>query len=419
MIQLKIKQKRIGPVVGHHPWVFSQAFVSIPEGLRPGKPVKLVSENDGFLATGYFSSYSQITVRIWGYDENEVVDEQFFVRRIENAYRLRKRYVESAETNAYRLINGESDFLPGLIVDKYTDYLVVQFHTRGIEIWKDLILGALIKVIKPVGIYERSDTAFRRRENLICEHSEHEGEAPRALLVEGATQAPVIEGLESIHGVLLGSVPDFITIKENGFQFLVDVKHGQKTGFFLDQRDKRKAIMKYVKDASVLNCFSYTGGFSVYALAGGAKHVTNIDTSEKALDLAKENIKLNGFDVDRCTFICQDVKMYLKHLDEGFDVIILDPPAFIKDRRKKNEGIAGYKSINEMSLRALPQSGILVTCSCSAHLKLEDFRFLLSEVGGKIKKPLRFLETFTHGIDHLQLVPFTEGEYLKCFFISI
>ncbi|MCX5815648.1 MAG: class I SAM-dependent rRNA methyltransferase [Proteobacteria bacterium] len=390
MISLKIKQKRIGPVVGHHPWVFSQAFVSIPEGLSPGKPVKLVSENGGFLATGYFSSYSQITVRIWGYDENEVVDEQFFVRRIENAYRLRKRYVECNETNAFRLINGESDFLPGLIVDKYADYLVVQFHTRGIEIWKDLIIRALDKAISPKGIYERSDVAVRR-----------------------------MDGLESIHGVLLGSVPDFITIKENGFQFLVDVKHGQKTGFFLDQRDKRKAIMKYVKDASVLNCFSYTGGFAVYALAGGAKKVINVDTSEKALELARENIKLNGFEVDTCEFIVRDVKDYLKHLDKGFDVIILDPPAFIKDRRKKNEGIAGYKSINEMSLRALSQSGILVTCSCSAHLKLEDFRFLLSEVGGKIKKPLRFLETFTHGIDHLQLVPFIEGEYLKCFFISI
>lgn len=390
MIQLRIKQKRIGPVAGHHPWVFSQAFVSIPEGLRPGKPVKLVSENDGFLATGYFSSYSQITVRIWGYDENEVVDEQFFVRRIEKAYRLRKRYVESVETNAYRLINGESDFLPGLIVDKYTDYLVVQFHTRGIEIWKDLIIRALDKVTNPKGIYERSDVAVRR-----------------------------MDDLESACGALSGSVPDFITIKENGFRFLVDVKHGQKTGFFLDQRDKRKAIMKYVKDASILNCFSYTGGFAVYALAGGAKKVINVDTSEKAIELARENIKLNGFEVDTCEFIARDVKDYLKHLDEVFDVIILDPPAFIKDRRKKNEGIAGYKSINEMALRALSQNGILITCSCSAHLKLEDFRFLLSEVGGKAKTPLRFLETYTHGIDHLQLVPFTEGEYLKCFFISI
>lgn len=279
IIQLKIKQKRIGPVAGHHPWVFSRAFVSIPEGLSPGKPIKLVSENGAFLATGYFSSYSQITVRIWGYDENEVVDEQFFVRRIENAYGLRKRYVESLETNAYRLINSENDFLPGLIVDKYADYLVVQFHTRGIETWKDLIL--------------------------------------------------------------------------------------------------------------------------------------------RALDLARENVKLNGFSMDTCEFIARDVKDYLKRPDEDIDVIILDPPAFIKDRRKKNEGIAGYKSINEIALRALSQNGILVTCSCSAHLTLEDFRFLLSEVGAKVRRPLRFIETYTHGIDHMQLVPFTEGEYLKCFFVSI
>ena len=389
MITLTVKQKRTGPITGFHPWVFSQALVKIPDGIPSGEPVYLRSEKGEFLAVGYFSSYSQIAVRIWGYDKDETIDEAFFARRIEKAYSIRKRYLESPETDAFRIINGENDLLPGLIVDKYADYLVVQFHTAGIESWKEKIIIALEKIMRPKGIYERSDVAVRR-----------------------------FDHLDSVQGLLSGSIPELITIRENGLQFLVDVKHGQKTGFFLDQRDKRKTFTKYVKDASVLNCFSYTGGFSVYALAGGAKKVTSIDSSEAAIDLARENIRLNGFDADKCQFICDDVKPYLRNNREQFDAIVLDPPAFVKDRRKKKEGIEGYKSINTMAMKALTENGVLVTCSCSNHLSLEEFRFLLSEAGGKVRRSFKILETFTHGIDHPQSVPFTEGEYLKCFFLS-
>jgi 23S rRNA (cytosine1962-C5)-methyltransferase len=390
MITLTIKQNRTGPITGFHPWVFSQALVKIPDGIPSGEPVHLRSERGEFLAAGYFSSYSQIAVRIWGYDKEEAVDEDFFARRIGRAYGVRKRYLESPETDAFRIINGENDLLPGLIVDKYADYLVVQFHTAGIESWKEKIITALEKIIRPKGIYERSDVAVRR-----------------------------FDHLGSVQGILSGVVPELITIRENGLQFLVDVKHGQKTGFFLDQRDKRKAFIKYVKEASVLNCFSYTGGFSVYALAGGAKKVTSIDSSQAAIDLARENIRLNGFDADKCQFICDDVKPYLRNIGERFDAIVLDPPAFVKDRKKKKEGIEGYKSINAMAMKALTESGVLVTCSCSNHLSLEEFRFLLSEAGGKVKRSLKILETFTHGIDHPQSVPFTEGEYLKCLFLTV
>jgi 23S rRNA (cytosine1962-C5)-methyltransferase len=389
VITLKVKLKRIGPVKGCHPWVFSQAFISIPDGIQSGEPVQLKSEDGSFLALGYFSSYSQIAVRLWGYDESEKVDEGFFVRRIERAYTLRKRYVEKPGTNAYRLINGESDLLPGLIVDKYAGCLVVQFHTRGIEHWKKEIIAGLEKVLEPEGIYERSDISVRR-----------------------------IEMLEERSGEISGTVPALITIEENGFSFLVDVRHGQKTGFFLDQRDKRRAFMKYTKDQAVLNCFSYTGGFTVYALAGGAGSVVNVDTSASALEIAQENIKLNGLDIGRCTFICDDVKRYLRDTTETFNAIVLDPPAFIKDRRKKHEGITGYKTINERALKALSKNGVLVTCSCSAHLTLEEFRYLLSEVGGKLKRPLSILETYAHGIDHPRLLPFTEGDYLKCFILE-
>jgi 23S rRNA (cytosine1962-C5)-methyltransferase len=390
MVTLKVKQQKTGPVINRHPWLFSQALEGLPDNLKPGAPVKLVNAGGRYLASGYFSSYSQIAVRIWGYDEREEVDEDFFRRRIMKAYDIRKRYIESPSTDAYRLINGENDFLPGLIADRYGDHLVIQCHTRGIEFWKETILNALIEVMRPAGIYERSDISFRKT-----------------------------EGMESRSGLLYGTVPDLLTIKENGFKFLVDVRQGQKTGFYLDQRDKRRALLTYCRDSSVLNCFSYTGAFSVYALAGGAKRVTSIDASAPALELARENIKVNDLDAAKCEFFCDDAKNFLKNVPaEKFDLIVLDPPAFIKDRRKKKEGLVGYRGINELALRILPEKGILVTCSCSAHLSLQEFRYLLTEVGGRVRRSVRFLETYTHGIDHSELAAFLEGEYLKCFFVT-
>ena len=201
-------------------------------------------------------------------------------------------------------------------------------------------------------------------------------------------------------------------------RFLVDVKEGQKTGFFLDQRDKRSAFMKYAREKHVLNCFSLYGRILRLRNGRRSKGVTSVDSSSRALDLARENIILNGFDPSCCEFICEDVKKYLRESTRSFQAIILDPPAFIKDRRKKHEGLAGYKSINEMALRKLVPEGILLTCSCSAHLSLNDFRYLLSEVGAKTHRALTVLEVYTHGIDHPQLVPFTEGEYLKAIFLK-
>ena len=389
MLKLIVKNERGGPVRGFHPWVFSKAFASLPEGIAPGEPVLLYDQSGNFLAAGYFNSYGQITVRLWGQEEDEEVGMDFFSRRISRALDIRRRYVERQDTNAYRLVNGENDLLPGLIIDKYGDYCVLQFHTRGIERWKDEIVNALEGTVNPRGIYERSDIAVRK-----------------------------FDELGPVKGILRGDVPDIVEIKEMGLRFLVDVKEGQKTGFFLDQRDKRSAFMKYAPEKHVLNCFSYTGGFSVYAMAGGAKSVTSVDSSSRALDLARENIILNGFDPSLCEFICEDVKKYLRECTETFPAIILDPPAFIKDRKKKHEGLSGYRSINEMALRKLAPRGILLTCSCSAHLSLNDFRYLLSEAGARTHRALTILEIYTHGIDHPQLLPFTEGEYLKAIFLQ-
>ncbi len=397
MIKLIIHKNRVGPILGRHPWVFQGAIKRLPEGISSGMPVALYDERDGFLAQGYFNSYSQMAVRLWSWNEEEKIDLGFFMRRVSSAFKTRCDYIESKQTDSYRLINSENDLLPGLIVDKYGDYLCVQFHNPGIELWKMTIIDALEKVVKPKGIYERSDVGGRKEEKT------------------GAKT-----------GIVSGDVPDKIKITENGLKFWVDVARGQKTGFFLDQRDKRAALQKYVDGKNVLNCFSYTGGFSVYALAAGAKKVVSVDSAEEALELAEENVKLNGLNTKKCEFVCADVKDYLTDLvqkdpdvREDFDVIILDPPAFVKDRRKIHEGLMGYKKINEMAFRLLSSEGILVTASCSMHVSLQDFRYTVSEAAGRTRKTVQILETFTHGIDHPELVSFIEGEYLKCLFARV
>jgi len=392
MITLQVKSNRVGPIVGRHPWIFSQALVNIPEKLESGEPVVITDETGRYLASGYFNSYSQMAVRLWSFDKEEEVDQEFFNRRIKKANDLRAELLDPKKTNAYRLINAENDLLPGLIVDRYADYFVVQCHTKGIERWKDMIVTAIVEQFKPKGIYERSDVLVRR-----------------------------LEAAEKINQNLYGETPDLVKIKENGLQYYVDIKEGQKTGFFLDQRDKRAALAKYCKDKSVLNCFCYSGGFSISALGGGAAEVVSVDASASAIELARKNIELNKLDKADCKLFVDDVKHYLlrDEIKDHFDVIVLDPPAFIKDRHKIKEGIAGYKKINEMALLKIKDGGLLVTCSCSAHLSMTDFRYMLSEAGARTGRTLQIVESFTHGIDHPVLVPFTESEYLKVLFIKV
>lgn len=391
MIELGVKKKRVGPVKGRHPWIFSGALVSVPDGIAAGTPVKIVDNEGKFLAQGYFNSYSQIAVRLWSFDEHEVIDNTFFKKRFIQADSIRQKLLAGTKTNGYRLVNSENDFLPGLIVDRYGDYFSIQFHTAGIEAYRNEITAALVELFNPSGIYERSDLGVRKH-----------------------------EGAEGTRSLLMGDVPDLVTIEENGIKFLVDIKGGQKTGFFLDQRDKRLALQKYAKGEDVLNCFSYTGGFSMYAMAAGAKRVTSVDISAPAMDLLKENAKLNGFDTSKMGFEVADVKKYLQTIPVGqHSVIILDPPAFIKSRNKIQQGLQGYKKINSLGLRAMKPGDILVSCSCSAHVSLQDFRYLLTEVAGREERSMQILETYTHGVDHLELTAFTEGEYLKTLFTRV
>lgn len=441
MIKITVRNNRVGPIRGRHPWVFSGALLNIPNGLESGMPVCLVDEQDNFLAQGYFNSYSQIAVRVWSWDANEEINTEFFEKRIKTAYEIRKNFVASKNTDSYRLVNSENDLLPGLIVDKYADCLSVQFHTQGMGHWKKEVLEALVKIVKPKGIFERSDVGNRAKESsVMLSHTITPASTvtPNNIVIQSEEKDPLKtlrdfstplhsarnDNQRSNVGLLYGKVPAKIKITENGLKFLVDVVGGQKTGFFLDQRDKRAALVKYVKGKNVLNCFSYTGGFSVYALDGGAKKVTSVDVSESALQIAEENVLLNKFEPTKADFLQADVKVYLNDLvngqvEEKFDVIVLDPPAFIKDRHKVKEGIQGYRRINEMAMRLLPSGGILVSASCSAHLSLPDFRYMLSEAAGRAGRTLQILETYTHGIDHPELVAFTEGEYLKCVFAIV
>jgi len=393
-VQLTVRKNRAGPVLGRHPWVFAGAIDCIPEGLATGQHVRLVTSDGRYLASGLFNGYSQITVRVWSW-EDEHPDLAFFERRIRSALEFRRAAISSPETDSYRLIFSENDLIPGLVVDRYADYLCLQLHNRAIEAWKDLIVEALVNVVKPKGIYERSDVTVRQR-----------------------------EGAESRQGPLVGEIPEAVTIRENGHRFLVDLVHGQKTGFFLDQRDKRLAAARWAAGRRVLNCFCYTGGFSIYAGARGAAHVASVDASSRALDIARENVRLNGLDERLFTWECADAKGFLDQLVHAgtpspCDMIILDPPAFIKDRRKIKEGQVGYRRINEAAFRLLPKDGILVTSSCSAHLSLEDFRYLLSESAARAGRTVQVLENHAHGADHPELVPFTECRYLKCLILRV
>jgi len=394
MTTLTVRRERIGPVFARHPWIFAGALREVPEGLETGAAVRVEAPDGRFLASGYFNGYSQIAVRVWSWDENEIVDDAFFRRRIERALALRERLLAGTGTNAYRLISSENDLLPGLVADRYAGYVCLQCHTRGIEVWRDAIVRALVAVLQPTGIYERSDVKVR-----------------------------AIEGAEPRTGLLFGEVPPLVEIEENRLRFGVDLITGQKTGFFLDQRDKRAALQRHVRDRRVLNCFCYTGGFSVYAGAAGAAHVTSVDVSARALELAADNVRRNGLDESRFAFVAADVKAYLAgpatEATPPFEVIILDPPAFVKDRRKVQEGLVGYKRINEAALRLLPPGGLLVTCSCSGHISLADFRHLIAESAARAGRTVQVLETFGHGIDHPELVAYPEAGYLKTLFCAV
>lgn len=395
MSKILLKPGREKSVLGGHPWIFSGAIHVGGESVTPGTIVDVYSQSNNFLARGYYNPKSQIVIRVLTTDKNEKIDEAFFKKRITQAYNSRRAYIDLAKTNAFRLIHSEGDFLPGLIADYYAGYVVLQFHTLGMELLKPLIIKTLNEVVDPKGIYERSMVRVRQLEGLSSEPT----------------------------GLLSGDMPpEDLVILENQLQYRVDIVHGQKTGFFLDQRDNRKNVQRYTDGKEVLNCFSYSGGFSVAAMAGGAKKVVTVDSSEEAIKLSKINFQLNGFDIKNNEFLAEDCFQLLGRLaveKKRFDCIVLDPPAFAKKQTDVPQALRGYRDINKQAMNVLKPGGILISASCSSYIDYELFFNTIRGAGSMAKRSVQILETTMQPIDHPINAHFPEGRYLKCFFCMV
>ena len=388
MAKAVLRKTRESRVRSGHPWVFASDIERVEGSFEPGDVVDVVSSHNTYLGRAFYNPKSQISLRMLT-THDEPVDEAFFRRRVQEAWDYRNQFCDPASC---RLIFSESDFLPGLIVDKFGEYLVVQSLCLGIEKWKQSIVRDLAEIVHPKGIWERSDVPVRR-----------------------------LEGLEQTTGLLYGEVPDSIDMVENGLRFVVDVKNGQKTGFFLDQKENRAAIAPLCKGARVLDCFCHNGSFSLHAAKYGAKSVLGVDISEEALEVARLNAENNGLS-DVVTFEAHNCFDHLRELTdahEQFDVVILDPPAFTKTRAAVESALRGYKEINLRGMKLVRKGGFLVTCSCSQHVSPEQFRDMINQAARDSKTKLRLVENRTQGHDHPILPASPETQYLKCMILQV
>jgi len=371
-----------------HPWIFASAIDEVSGNPAPGDVVMVVSASGEELGPASFSPGSQIRARMWSFNPSEQVDRRFFERRIRSAIALRKEVIPAEKTNALRLIHGESDGLPGLVVDRYADLLVAQVSTAGIEVNRETIFEILMKESGASGLYERSDLDVRE-----------------------------LEGLQERKGLAAGSMGgENLEIHENGLRFKVDIENGQKTGFFLDQRDNREALRPFVRGKSVLNCFCYTGAFSVYALASGAARVLSIDSSESALAAVDDNVRLNKLNVEKSEVLNADVFKILRTFRDQarkFDVIILDPPKFAPTIAQAEKAARGYKDINLLAFKLLNPGGTLFTFSCSGGISRELFQKIVASAALDAHIDARIVGQMSQAADHPVSVHFPEGFYLK------
>ena len=369
------------------PWIYANEVSTIEGKDTQGSIAKVVSFDHKFIGYGFINHASKIIVRILSYNE-EALSDSFIYDRISDA---NKRRLDMGYSDNYRAVFSESDMLPGLIVDKYGDYLSIQVLTLGMEIRKKEIIESLVKIFNPKGIYERSDVTVREK-----------------------------EGLKEFKGVIYGEVPSKVIINENDLKLYVDIENGQKTGYFLDQKQNRENIKFYVKDKYVLDCFCNVGGFSLCAAKAKAKSVTSVDISSLAIEAVKENAKLNN--LDNINPICDDVFLKLReYKKEGkkFDVIILDPPAFTKSIDTVKEGYKGYLDINMLALKLLNPGGYLITCSCSQHLTLPLFMKMIEESSNFSGVKTRLVELRFQGKDHAMLLSLPESLYLKVAILNV
>ena len=387
MAIVTLRKTRETRVRGGHPWIYASEIEKVEGAFENGDIVDVQDFRGKFIGRGFYNPQSQISLRILTRND-EPCDRAFFARRIQDAWDYRKL---ACDPESCRLIYSESDFMPGLVVDKYADVLVLQSLSLGIDRIKDMIADLLMEIVKPAGIWERSDVPVRR-----------------------------LEGMEQTTGLLRGEVPDLVEMKENGIIFGVDVKNGQKTGFFLDQKENRAAIKPYCKDAKVLDCFCHNGSFSLHAASFGAKDVLGVDISEEALVVARENAARNGLTNVRFeAHNCFDLLRELTDANEKFDLVILDPPAFTKNKAALQSALRGYKEINLRGLKLVRPGGFLVTCSCSQHVLTDMFQDMVNQAARDAKKRIRLVEYRTQGRDHPLLPQSIETKYLKCMILQV
>jgi 23S rRNA (cytosine1962-C5)-methyltransferase len=386
--QLILKPDRERSLLRRHPWVFSGAVAEVRGDPAPGSTIEITSASGEFLGQAAYSPESQIRARVWTWEREETMDDAFFGGRLEKAIKSREGL--DAESNAYRLVHAESDGLPGIVVDKYAELIVLQCLTQGAEYWREVVVKELEQLVKPAAIWERSDADVRK-----------------------------LEGLEPRSGLLRSHTPisqQSIEISEHGLKFLVDFQSGHKTGFYLDQRENRLIARGLSKGREVLDCFSYTGGFAANALKGGANSVTLLDDSADALDQARKNINLNGLDPDKCEFVNGDAFQVLRRFrDEArqFDMVVLDPPKFAPTKAQAERAARGYKDINLLALKLLRHGGILITFSCSGGVDALLFQKIVAGAALDAGVDAIILRRLSQGPDHPVALNFPEGEYLK------
>ena len=386
--KLTLKPGRERSLLRRHPWVFSGAIGEVRGAPHSGDTVDVRASDGRFLAWAAYSPASQIRARVWSFEETEIPGPDLFAKRIEAAFALRRAEILPESTNALRLVHGESDELPGLVADRYADTLVVQLLSAGCETWRETLIGILRERSGCARVYERSDTEGRE-----------------------------LEGFAASSGLIAGTAADRpLEIVEHDIQYEVDAVAGQKTGFYLDQRDNRRRVGLLADGREMLNCFCYTGGFTLSALAGGARSVLSIDSSAPALALAKRNLALNGVEAGRAEWLEADVFGALRKLQkEGrqFDSIVLDPPKFAPTPKNAERAARGYKDINLNALKLLRPGGLLATFSCSGGVSPELFQKIVAGAAADAGVLLRLRERYRAAPDHPVRIEFPEGEYLK------
>lgn len=389
MVNVILRKRKNRRIENGHPWIYDNEIFKIEGTVKPGEIVNVLNHSRAFIGRGYINPNSKIQIRILTREEKEQIDREFFYRRIRDAWEYRKRF---SDPGSCRVIFGEADFLPGLVVDKFGDYLVLQSLALGIDQYKELIVELLDEMIQPKGIYERNDVPVRE-----------------------------LEGLQQQTGFLKGEFPTTVQMEENGIKMWVDVAEGQKTGYFLDQKENRAAIESVVKGARVLDCFCHTGSFTLHAVHYGAQEVTAVDISEHAVAFVKQNVALNGF-ADRVKYEVANAFDLLREYEasgEQFDVVILDPPAFCKSASAIEGAKRGYKEINLRGMKIVKPGGFLVTASCSHYMYPELFTEVILDAAADAGKQLRLVNSGYQAKDHPILMNFRESLYLKFYIYQV